>query len=89
MAAARETAPRLGAARTCRALGLAKASYYRRLHPFLAGRAARSGTLERRCNGTRRTRGTAGQPVGPAGAWAGGASMGTSTYLPPSTFHMT
>jgi hypothetical protein len=41
MAAAQEAAPRLGAARTCRALGLAKASYYRRLHPVPGGRAAR------------------------------------------------
>jgi len=41
MAAAQEAAPRLGAARTCRALGLAKASYYRRLQPVPAGRAAR------------------------------------------------
>jgi len=41
MAAALETAPRLGTARTCRALGLAKASYYRRLHPVPAGRTAR------------------------------------------------
>jgi hypothetical protein len=39
MAAAQEAAPRLGAARTCRALGLAKASYYRRLQPVPAGRA--------------------------------------------------
>lgn len=41
MAAVQEAAPRLGAARTCRALGLARASYYRQLAPAPARRAVR------------------------------------------------